>query len=228
MKYFFSILAIGLALSLSSCLEIIDDLSIHPDGSGNFKYTVNLSSSKVKINSYLALDSLDGKKVPSIEEISARVNDVIGQLKDKEGISNLSFDSDYTDFIFKLSFDFSSLESLQNGVKAIIEQESKGKKIEELDHTWLKYEDHALVRSVPKISVERANRLNRDEIANLKTGKYTSITRFQEQIDSCKNATAFLSKNRKAVMLRTDPYSLIQNTALLDNAIYLKESDEQK
>lgn len=228
MKYFFSILAIGLALSLSSCLEIIDDLSIHPDGSGNFKYTVNLSSSKVKINSYLALDSLDGKKVPSIEEISARVNDVVGQLKDQEGISNLSFESDYTDFIFRLSFDFSSLESLQSGVKTIIERESKGKTIEELDHIWLTYEDHALVRSVPKINVERANRLNSEEIAQLKTGKYTSITRFQEQIDSCKNATAFLSKNRKAVMLRTDPYSLIQNTALLDNAIYIKESDEQK
>ena len=51
---------------LSSCIEIIDDLSLKSDGSGTFKYSVNLSSSKIKVNSILALDSIDGKKVPSM------------------------------------------------------------------------------------------------------------------------------------------------------------------
>ena len=39
------------------------------------KYTVNLSSSKVKIGSILALDSLDGKKVPSLDEIKQKVTE---------------------------------------------------------------------------------------------------------------------------------------------------------
>ena len=55
--------------SFNSCIEIIDDISIKNDGSGTLKYTVNLSSSKIKINSILALDSLEGKKVPSLSEI---------------------------------------------------------------------------------------------------------------------------------------------------------------
>ena len=46
---------------LSSCVEIIDDLTFKSDGSGTFKYTLNLSASKVKVNSVLALDSLDLK-----------------------------------------------------------------------------------------------------------------------------------------------------------------------
>ena len=54
---------------LSACIEILDDIKFNADGSGTFKYTINLSSSKVKINSILALDSLDGKKVPSKNEI---------------------------------------------------------------------------------------------------------------------------------------------------------------
>ena len=52
----------------------MDELTIHDDGSGTLKYAINLSSSRVKVNSILALDSLDGKKVPSIDEIKAKNN----------------------------------------------------------------------------------------------------------------------------------------------------------
>lgn len=52
----------------------MDELTIHDDGSGTLKYVINLSSSRVKVNSILALDSLDGKKVPSIEEIKTKVS----------------------------------------------------------------------------------------------------------------------------------------------------------
>ena len=51
----------------------MDELTIHDDGSGTLKYAINLSSSRVKVNSILALDSLDGKKVPSIEEIKTKI-----------------------------------------------------------------------------------------------------------------------------------------------------------
>ena len=50
----------------------MDELTIHDDGSGTLKYAINLSSSRVKVNSILALDSLDGKKVPSIEDIKTK------------------------------------------------------------------------------------------------------------------------------------------------------------
>ena len=83
------LLVVCSAVLLSSCVEIIDDLSLNEDGSGTFKYNVNLSSSKVKINSILALDSLNGKRVPSISEISDRINEVTELLKTKEGISNV-------------------------------------------------------------------------------------------------------------------------------------------
>lgn len=59
-------------LSFNSCIEIIDDITIKNDGSGTLKYTINLSSSKIKINSILALDSLDGRKIPTIAEIEEK------------------------------------------------------------------------------------------------------------------------------------------------------------
>lgn len=224
MKYFLSTFAIGLLLTLTSCIEIIDDLEINEDGSGTFKYTVNISSSKVKLNSYLALDSLDGKKVPSLEEIKGYVNDVVSSLKNQEGISNLTMESNYTDFIFKLKLDFNSVENLQAAIKAVAQENSKKRYLEELNHKWLDYSGGSLVRSIPKMNIERAKNLSPEEINLLKQGTYTSITRFAQEVDRFENKEAILAKNKKAVMVRTDAYSLSQRNQLLDNTIYLKKT----
>ncbi len=224
MKYFFSIFTLGMLLSLTSCIEIVDELDINEDGSGTFKYTVNISSSKVKLNSYLALDSLDGKRVPSLEEIKGYVNDVVSSLKNQEGISNLSMESNYTDFIFKLKLDFNSVKHLQAAIKAVAQENSKKRFLEELNHNWLEYSGNSLARSIPKMNIERAKNLSAEETKLLKEGTYTSITRFVKEVDRFDNKDAILSKNKKAVMVRTDTYSLSQKNQLLDNTIYLKNS----
>lgn len=228
MKHLFTIVILGISLCLTSCIEIIDDLSLNEDGTGSFKYTVNLSSSKVKINSYLALDSLDGKKVPSIAEITQQLDEVVALLTEKQGISNVSFDADYDNFIFKLKVDFTSIEELESAIKTIVKEKNTGQEIEELDREWLAYSGASLNRSVPQLQLRRTQRLKPDEIAALKKGIYTSITRFDREVESFENTTALLAKNKKAVMVRTDPYSLIQRTDLLDNAIYLLKSPEKE
>jgi hypothetical protein len=39
----------------------MDDLTIHADGSGTFRYNINLSSNKIKVNSILANLTFFGK-----------------------------------------------------------------------------------------------------------------------------------------------------------------------
>jgi hypothetical protein len=210
---------------LTGCVEIIDDLSLKSDGSGTFKYTVNLSSSKVKVNSFLALDSLNGKKVPSIEDISNRADKIVDMLKARNGISNVSFSADYDNFIFKLSCDFASLEHLQRAIREIIRSESGNSDIPELEHKWLTYHDNMLIRSIPQITVNKAKEINPEDRESLKTGTYTSITRFEKEVVRCENPACQISKNKKAVMVRTDPYSLTQNPDQLDNTIYLVKGE---
>lgn len=224
MKFLFSFVAIGLLFSFTSCIEIIDDLSINEDGTGTFKYNVNLSSSKIKLNSYLALDSLDGKKVPSLDEIKEHVNEVVASLRNQAGISNLTIESNYSDFIFKLKLDFESVKDLQAAIKAVAQENSKKRYLEELNHNWLSYNGASLERSIPKMNIERANNLSDEETRLLKEGKYTSITRFENEVDRFENDNAVLAKNKKAVMVQTDIYSLSQKTQLLDNTIYIKKS----
>ncbi len=211
--------------ALSSCVEIIDDLSLNADGSGTFKYTVNLSSSKVKINSILALDTLDGRKVPSLEDIKSDIDRLITAFRKKDGISEVTLDANYEDYMFKISCDFNSLFSLQNAIKDVIREETKYKDSPELDHDWLSLKEDVLERSVPQITIEKAKEIKQSDKNLLKEGSYTSITRFNKVIDDFKNQNAMVSKNGMAIMLKTDPYSLIEDHHLLDNTIYLKSDN---
>ena len=217
---FFTLFLFG----LSSCIEIIDDITINEDGSGTFKYSINLSSSKVKINSVLALDSLEGEKVPSVDEIAEIADRVVALLKEQEGITNVDFNSNYTDFVFRLECDFSSLETLQQVIKTLIVSESKHNDLPELEKPWITYNQEKLVRSIPTITIKKASEINKPDIDLLKQGMYTSITRFHKDVAKMDNPSGVISKNKRAVMVRATPYSLIQNPKLLDNTIFLSKT----
>lgn len=221
MKLFYTLVLFLSFFGFTSCIEIIDDISLKNDGSGTLKYTINLSSSKVKINSILALDSLDGKKVPSIPEMEERIASFKKKLSAKTGISNVTIESNFTDYIFKLQCDFTNVLALQNALKDVIEEESKEKNIPELDHNWLSWDGSKMTRSIPEITVKKTKDLKTEDIELMKQGNYTSITRFERAVEKFDNTAAVLSKNKMAVMIKTNPYALTQNSNILENIIYL-------
>lgn len=211
----------ALLFSVSSCIEIMDDLTIHADGSGTFRYNINLSSNKIKVNSILALDSLDGQKVPKIEDIKEKVQLFIKTLDAQSGISNVKVEENYTDFIFKFSCDFTNVLLLQEGIKTTISSMAKEKNVSELNHNWITWDGTKLTRSIPTITLNKVKELKQSDIDQLKQGTYTSISRFDKPVEKFGNPTAILSKNKQAVMIKTDTYSLKENPSILENVIYL-------
>jgi hypothetical protein len=210
-----------LIFSLSSCIEILDDLTIHTDGSGTLRYNINLSSNKIKVNSILALDSLDGQQVPKIEDIKEKVQQFIKTLDAQNGISNVKIEENYTDFILKFSCDFTNVLLLQEGIKATISSMTKEKNISELNHNWITWDGTKLSRSIPDITLNKVKELNQSDLEQLKQGTYTSISRFDKAVEKIGNPAASLSKNKLAVMIKTDTYSLKENSSILENVIYL-------
>lgn len=209
------------ALFLTSCVEIFDELILNSDGSGTFKYKVNLSDSKVKVNSILALDSLDGKKVPSIEDIKTTINEYKVKLQGKEGISNVTVETDFKNFILRFQCDFNNVQNLQKAIKEIaVEQDKKGE-FKELNHTWLTWDGTKLIRSVPSLTTQTTQKLKTEDAELMKKGKYVSITRFDRLIDHCDNTNAKINESKVACAIVTNPYALIQNVKLLENTIYL-------
>ncbi|MCX6195898.1 MAG: hypothetical protein NTY55_04480 [Flavobacteriia bacterium] len=199
----------------------MDELTIHDDGSGTLKYAINLSSSRVKVNSILALDSLDGKKVPSIEEIKTKVSLFKKTLSLQNGISNISISENYVDFIFKFECDFTSIDLLQEGLRKTFSITLNDKSILASDFSWLFWDSKVLERSVPSIATNKLNGITENDLSLLKTGTYTSITRFDRGVERFDNPLSKLSKDKKALMLRADTYTLKEKPSLLENTIYL-------
>ncbi len=221
MKLKFIFLLFSSLFLFTSCIEIFDDLTIHNDGTGTFKYNVNLSSSKLKINSILALDSLNGYKVPTIDHIKSEIVRIKTKFEAKEGISNVTIESNFVDFIFKMKCDFTNVSALQTAIKEIITEENLLKNGEDLSHNWISWEGLKLTRDIPELNLKKTKELTANEIELLTQGKYTSITRFDRAVEKFDNPSAKLSASKMAIMLQTNTYSLLQNAKLLENTIYL-------
>ncbi len=222
MKKVYLFLTLITLFTISSCIEIVDDISINQDGSGTFKYNINLSSSKVKISSLLALDSLDGKKIPTRAEIQSKIDHFINVFEGKEGIKNVQMGKDFGNYIFRLQCDFKSVKLLQEAIKSTVKSEVKGNEDFLGDNVdWLIWKEGSFERSVPEFSIKKVDRLNEKEINLLKQGSYISITRFDRLVKDFSNKSAVMAKNKMAVMLKSNAYSLSQNPSLLENTIYL-------
>lgn len=210
-----------LLFSLVSCVEIIDDISMNSDGSGTFKYVVNLSGSKVKVNSVLALDSLDGRRVPSIEEIKNIIAEYKVKLADKEGISNVKVETDFDNFILRFQCDFSNVLALQKAIREIVIEKDKSEDLKEINHIWLSWDGTKLTRSVPSLTTETTKKFKGEDIEALKKGSYSTITRFDRQIEKSENPLAVIAPSKLACRIKTNPYELINNLKILENTIYL-------
>jgi hypothetical protein len=93
---FFSII-----LTLTSCIELVDDLTINTDGSGQWTFTINASESKTKVSALLALDSLNGRRIKRPEELEAELIRSGAQIK-----------KDVTNHIYRITLKFDSIQQL--------------------------------------------------------------------------------------------------------------------
>ena len=217
-------LLLVLPLFLTSCIEIIDDLTLNADGSGTFKYTINLSSSKVKVNTILKLDSLNGKKVMKLPEIKLKINQFKSSLASQAGISNVKIEMNDTEFLIKLSCDFSDINKLQDAIKNSLANLDAGiKSSTDFSFNWISWNGSKFERSIPEFSQKQIKDLKQEDMDLLKTGNYTLISRFSKSVEKCDNPNAVISKSKTAVMLKANAYSLTKNSKILENTIYLNQ-----
>ena len=211
----------------SSCLEIIDDIKLNIDGSGTIKYTLNLSESKTKVNSILALDSLDGKKMPDLIKIKAKINEFEKLLRLEKGISNIHLEKDYENFMFRLSCDFKSISILQNSLKKVLNQINEENLTPKSNFNWLGWNENKLEREIPEISKNQLKKVPKKDLDKLRQGKYICITRFENEIIRLSNPKAKLSKNKKAVIILASPHDILFKPNSVHNLIELKEGNNR-
>ena len=208
---------------LSSCFEVIEEISMKNDGTGDVVLTINLSQSKTKVASVMLLDSVQGYKVPSRQKIQQELNEAVAYLKKSEGISNVKSSSDFNNYIATISFSFKDVSNINNITKNILAQQ----KIKATNTSSYSYNKSTKTFSRKYQAVSTAktefNKLKAKDKAVFNGATYTSIYRFESPVTSSTNPASNVSKSKKAVMLKSSIMDLINGKINVSNTIQLSK-----
>ncbi len=220
-RIFFSVI---LLFALSGCFELIEDTTIHKDGSGEYKLTLNMSASQTRLNSVMALDSIDGKKVPSSAEMKSEVVDFISCMNQYDGISNANGSLSTDAWILKFNCEFDSLPALKNALIQSSKKWSKDKKdVSSFDQIKIEFVNNIYKRQLSEnLDSKFKNKVQEDEdYGKLAEGKCVFIQRFDQNIKSVSNSKMRIAKNKKASMLMISPIEIMNDPKILDYQVTL-------
>lgn len=207
--------------SLTSCFDIIDEITMNADGSGEITLTANLSKSKTKLASIMLLDSVNGHKVPARADIEHALQEAVEFLQKSEGITQVSKKTDFDNYIFSISCHFKSVNNIDN----ILQEITKNLKVKPLlvsydfDPGKKTFSKNYTYKPEAKAEYEK---LKEDDKKVFNEASYTSIFRFENEVTASSNAAAKISKSKKAVMLRASALDVINGNINLTNKIQLK------
>ncbi|GLB53402.1 hypothetical protein NBRC110019_24430 [Neptunitalea chrysea] len=219
--FFFRLLFLFvLLISTTSCFEIIEELSLHKDGSGNLQLTLNASQSKSKLASVMLLDTIQGHKVPSKKDIKEHIEELVSDLNASEGISNVTYKLNLDSYIVSLSCDFKEVANINDFVQKLWDkQRSKGTfKSYSFDVGKQLFSRYYGFKDNLKNSVRS---LKDDDKKVLDNASYTLIYRFDNTVKSFSNRTARLSKSKKAMMMKTPIMDIVSGASTIENKIQL-------
>lgn len=203
----------------SGCFEWIEDLQLNQDGSGIYKTTLNLSSSKFRVKSVLALDSINGKAVPSMDEIDNRLASWCQELEKRKTITKASHTLDRTELIVKLVVHFNRLDRFQ---QAVVESFPTTEGFEvDFFKDWMTFDGRNFERKQLKnIPEEWQRKWQEDEdFDKLTEAKCVFIHRFFDQVKEVDHPTIKVSKNGKNTMLHLNPLELVNSPENLTYSI---------
>ena len=220
----FVVLIIG--SSLTSCFEVVDEISLREDGSGEFLLTVNMSRSKTKIESMMLLENVKGYKVPSKAEVEKFIDDLVIMLKESKGISNVKKTIDFNEFIFTIGFHFNSVEDINNAVERLTVRNTKN--VRNPESLNLRYAYNTTTREFSRYyephDKDKAEyeKLDEEDKKMFNEAIYVSISRFDLQVQACTNKNAKISKSGNAVMIRSSATNIFRGTTSISNTVQLK------
>ncbi len=204
----------------TGCFEVIEEVVLNDDGSGQITMTVNLSQSKTKLSSIMLMDSINSYKVPNREEIERNMSKMIKEINGLPGVSNVNEKMDFSEYIFSVSCDFENVDALNNIITHFstgnYKATSKSQKQFTFDESQKKFTrdyHYNLSRELDKVK--------RQDREVLQDATITTIHRFESDVTSSDNKLSKIAGNKKAVLLRVDVNDMINGSETIKNSISL-------
>jgi len=220
-KAFLILLALSSFL-LQGCFDIIEQLTLQDNGAGSMQLVVNLSRSKTQLYSILKMKTVNGHRVPSKAEIQKSASDLKEMLEKMDGLSDVNTQIDFNNFIGTLDFKFSGISQVNAALQQLgakVKDQNQGFReiygYDPVSFSFLRVNNFALGVEYRKMSLA-----DREIFSN---ATYTSIYRFNKNIQSVQNPKSKISANGRAVMLKSSAIDLIKGRTKIDNQITLQK-----
>ena len=222
-RFFRLLCFIVLGACFSSCFHIVEDITVHEDGSGEVTLTANLSQSRTKLASVMLLDSVNGYKIPSQADIRNEFAARAKRLAAIPGISRVSHEVNFDTYVAVIKFSFADVSNLND----VMQEAFSEMKVPVDGQSSYRYDRQQgifsrLYTHLPEAKAEY-DRLKPADQAVFKDALYTSIYRFAYPVYNQSNDAAKLAASKKAVMLQAKVTDLINGSQSLSNRIQLSK-----
>lgn len=204
----------------SGCFEILEEVTIHENGSGNATVTLNISQSKTRLASIMLMDSINGYNVPTEAEIRRHIQELAQMIKKTKGVSNVSTVINFDDYIFSLSCDFATVNVLNKVLSSISSKQDAAMMAKKKPFSFDKSRK-TFSRNYHYNIASEFKKIKKDDQEILKGASVTTIYRFDKPVVSTKNKACKVAKSKKAVFLRVSAEDLIKGRKNIKNQIQL-------
>ncbi len=218
MNKFLILVYVSVLTLCSSCFELIEEINILPNGKGEVKYTLNGSQSAEQLKSFMALDSLGGKKIPKQKEVTDEIAKIISSLNKQSGISNAKSEQNFEQFIFVVSFSFNSTDDLNKAFDQLETQYRKDNSKTNLAHVV--FDGKTFKRNLSFGENVTLPTIKANEKPYFEKATFTSIQRFPKELKSVDNQEYKIAANKKAVFYKSNLYNILTQKSTFTNTVY--------
>jgi len=204
----------------SGCFEILEEVTIHENGSGSATITLNISQSKTRLVSIMLMDSINGYNVPTEAEIRNHIKELAQTIKKSTGVSNVSTIVDFDDYIFSLSCDFATVEALNKVLSSISSKQDAAMMAKKKPFSFDKGRK-IFSRNYHYNIASEFKKIKKDDREILKGASVTTIYRFDQPVVSTKNKACKIAKSKKAVFLKVSAEDLVKGQRNIKNRIQI-------
>ena len=207
-------------ITFQSCFEIIEQVFLKADGSGNFQLVLNMSKSKTRLNSIIKMKTINGHDVPSKEEIKNKIADIEKTLGKTAGISNIKTTIDFDNYIMGVTCNFNKVTQINNAVKNIYLKENPTGKVSERIYDY-EPAGNVFTRLNLFSFKDEYKKLSNADKEIFTTANYTSIFKFENTVAAASNKETKISPSKKALMLKLNALDIISGKKSIENKINL-------
>jgi len=140
-KRFYSLsIVLILAISLTSCFDLKEEITINSNGSGSFIQTINLGNNPM-IQMALNMQSDSAKNADiGMNKMDSTLQETKAKLAQVKGISNIKTASSTEGLKYTIMYDFADIDALNRAVNAAKEQKEGEVKIMQKQYSFKKGE----------------------------------------------------------------------------------------